>query len=153
MTDIKLLPLPEKEQLANPYLSRGATAYGHTDETLQAYARACVSSATEALRAEVEKWKVPCLEWLDKTEWVQQTVKPRELGHHRADILRERIQRSEARAERLAEALRELADAADYALRTRDDSGALSDTAEHNLRGALADYAALANAAQPGETG
>lgn len=33
----------------------------------------------------------------------------------------------------------ELADAAAYALRTRDDAGALSDTAEHNLREALAD--------------
>jgi len=35
-------------------------------------------------------------------------------------------------------AVAELIDAAKYALRTRDDAGALSDTAEHNLRAALA---------------
>jgi hypothetical protein len=30
--------------------------------------------------------------WLDKTEWVQETVKPHELGMHRADVLKQRIQ-------------------------------------------------------------
>lgn len=33
----------------------------------------------------------------------------------------------------------ELIDAVEYALRTRDEAGALSDTAEHNLRAALAE--------------
>ena len=36
------------------------------------------------------------------------------------------------------DAFAELIDAASYALNTRDDAGALSDTAEHNLRAALA---------------
>lgn len=36
-------------------------------------------------------------------------------------------------------AVAELIDAVAYALRTRDEAGALSDTAEHNLRAALAD--------------
>lgn len=36
-------------------------------------------------------------------------------------------------------AVAELIDAAAYALRTRDEAGALSETAEHNLREALAD--------------
>lgn len=31
-----------------------------------------------------------CEIWLEKTEWVQQTVTPRELGLHRADVLRQR---------------------------------------------------------------
>lgn len=35
-------------------------------------------------------------------------------------------------------AVAELIDAAKYALGTRDDAGALGDTAEHNLRAALA---------------
>jgi hypothetical protein len=30
--------------------------------------------------------------WLDKTEWVQETVKPHELGMHRADVLKQRIE-------------------------------------------------------------
>lgn len=30
--------------------------------------------------------------WQEKTEWVQETAVPRELGKHRADVLRERIE-------------------------------------------------------------
>lgn len=30
--------------------------------------------------------------WQDKTEWVQETAKPHELGMHRADVLRQRIE-------------------------------------------------------------
>lgn len=30
-------------------------------------------------------------EWLKKTEWVQKTAKPKELGMHRADVLKKRI--------------------------------------------------------------
>lgn len=43
-------------------------------------------------------------------------------------------------------ALRELVDAAAYALRTRDESGALSSTAEHNLTEALAACRAVGGA-------
>ena len=32
--------------------------------------------------------------WLDKTEWVQETVKPHELGMHRADVLKQRIEKA-----------------------------------------------------------
>lgn len=52
----------------------------------------------EALHARVQElererdgYKAVCDEWLDKTEWVQQTLHPRELGMHRADVLRERL--------------------------------------------------------------
>lgn len=31
-------------------------------------------------------------EWLEKTEWVQQTAQPGELGMHRADVLRKRLE-------------------------------------------------------------
>ena len=40
---------------------------------------------------ELEQHKKACYEWLEKTDWVQETVKPKELGMHRADILRKRI--------------------------------------------------------------
>ena len=36
-------------------------------------------------------YKAACDEWLHKTEWVQETIKPKELGLHRADILKSRI--------------------------------------------------------------
>lgn len=35
-------------------------------------------------------------EWADKTAWVQAIVQPRELGKHRADVLRDRIMALEA---------------------------------------------------------
>ena len=41
---------------------------------------------------ELEQYKQTCYEWLEKTDWVQETVKPKELGMHRADILRKRIE-------------------------------------------------------------
>ena len=34
--------------------------------------------------------------WHTKTEWVQETMQPRELGMHRADALRERIEKLHA---------------------------------------------------------
>jgi hypothetical protein len=49
MNNVQLLPLP---------MPKGDVAEGGidwTDDEMQAYARACVSSATEALRAEVAK--------------------------------------------------------------------------------------------------
>ncbi|HRP74547.1 MAG TPA: hypothetical protein PKZ27_03065 [Rhodocyclaceae bacterium] len=67
----------------------------------------------EALRAEMERLKRIefCWgEWLEKTEWVQQTCKPKELGMHRADVMRLRLEQAEARAERLAGALRRYRD-------------------------------------------
>lgn len=30
-------------------------------------------------------------EWLNKTEWVQVAIQPRELGQHRADIIKQRL--------------------------------------------------------------
>lgn len=39
-----------------------------------------------------DKYKMAWEEWQDKTEWVQQTAKAKELGMHRADVLRLRIE-------------------------------------------------------------
>ena len=41
---------------------------------------------------EHEEYRKTCYEWLEKTDWVQETIKPKELGMHRADILRKRIE-------------------------------------------------------------
>ena len=43
--------------------------------------------------------------WGEKTEWVQQTAQPHELGMHRADVLRQRIDRLHAISAQLLEAL------------------------------------------------
>lgn len=46
-------------------------------------------------------------EWIEKTEWVQKTVQPHELGYHRADILRMRIEALEAEVHHLYRCLAE----------------------------------------------
>lgn len=53
----------------------------------------------EARIAELEGFEFAYKEWIDKTDWVQRTAKPKELGKHRADILRQRIVELEAQLE------------------------------------------------------
>src|SRR5690606_10581474 len=78
-----ILPLPKAEYRLSP----DGKPCLHDSETLADYARACVSSATEALRAERDAYKAA-------DESMQQ-------AHYEACV-RERA--AEARAERLAEA-------------------------------------------------
>lgn len=46
-------------------------------------------------------------EWLDKTEWVQDTAHFSELGIHRADVIRKRLEQADARDKYLSERLKE----------------------------------------------
>lgn len=48
-------------------------------------------------------------EWSKKTEWVQETVQPRELGMHRADVLKQRVERLHKVNAELLEALKLIA--------------------------------------------
>lgn len=50
--------------------------------------------------AELERFKAAYEEWHEKTEWVQETATYKELGKHRADVLRERIAELEKDAAR-----------------------------------------------------
>jgi hypothetical protein len=51
-----------------------------------------ITAIKEALAQPEPNYKKALEVWLDKTEWVQETVKPHELGMHRADVLKQRIQ-------------------------------------------------------------
>ena len=53
----------------------------------------------EALAQPEPNYKKALEVWLDKTEWVQETVKPHELGMHRADVLKQRIEATLAQPE------------------------------------------------------
>lgn len=55
-----------------------------------------------------DKFKEAYDVWQDKTEWVQETAQPRELGLHRADVLKMRIE--SIRAEALEDAAKWLAE-------------------------------------------
>ena len=49
-------------------------------------------------------------QWITKTEWVQETATCKELGYHRADVIKQRFDRLIAQRGELLEALRNLAD-------------------------------------------
>lgn len=69
------------------------------------------SDAAEELRSlhertrELERYKKAWEEWQEKTDWVQATSRPKELGMHRADVLKLRIQELESEAEHNARIL------------------------------------------------
>lgn len=64
------------------------------------------------------------LVWLEKTEWVQKTAKPKELGMHRADVLKKRIDDLTALNAELVERLQRLCDETEqgfFSAVTRDE--------------------------------
>lgn len=63
------------------------TLHAAADELRRLHAR------VQELERERDNYKLAYDEWQDKTDWVQQTALPGELGKHRADVLRERIER------------------------------------------------------------
>lgn len=56
----------------------------------------------------LKSFKVAYSEWMDKTQWVQDSVHWSELGKHRADVILERMKRLAAENESLRKALREV---------------------------------------------
>lgn len=65
---------------------------------------------THANPAEVERlrqFEVAYTEWIKKTEWVQQTVSPKELGMHRADVINQRFDTLRAQLAELQQAFTE----------------------------------------------
>lgn len=50
----------------------------------------CLEEAAAELRR-LDRHEQVNTEWLEKTEWVQKTAKAKELGMHRADVLKKRI--------------------------------------------------------------
>jgi len=60
-----------------------------------------VGEACAKYEAELERIKQSWDEWIKKTEWVQETCQPKELGRHRADVLRMRIEALQAELERI----------------------------------------------------
>ena len=41
---------------------------------------------------ELEKYREAWYEWSEKTDWIQETATAKELGMHRADVMRKRIE-------------------------------------------------------------
>lgn len=64
----------------------------------------CLSEGIAMLEAErdrLQQFEAAYNEWHDKTEWVQKTAKAHELGKHRADVLKDRIDQLRAEVEAL----------------------------------------------------
>lgn len=64
---------------------------GYCTECNRASAVASLTARVAELEHERDQYKGAFDTWHTKTEWVQQTAKPRELGMHRADVIRNRI--------------------------------------------------------------
>jgi len=62
------------------------------------------NGAADMLEAD-ERIEAAFNEWHSKTEWVQETAKPKELGMHRADVLKQRIDELQAAARLALDAL------------------------------------------------
>lgn len=60
-------------------------------------------SAVTAERDSLLQFKAAHLEWHEKTEWVQETAQVHELGKHRADVLKDRIDQLRAEVEMMRE--------------------------------------------------
>lgn len=58
-------------------------------------------SAVTAERDRLQQFEAAYNEWHDKTEWVQKTAEAHELGKHRADVLKDRVDKIQAEAEAL----------------------------------------------------
>jgi hypothetical protein len=69
------------------------------DYEYQQWAVEAITAIKEALAESEPNYKKALEVWLDKTEWVQETVKPHELGMHRADVLKQRIEATLAQPE------------------------------------------------------
>jgi hypothetical protein len=72
---------------------------------------AVIAAELRRLHAVSERLRVAELAnnlWHEKTDWVQETVRPLELGRHRADVLKQRIERLHALNGELLEALENL---------------------------------------------
>ena len=64
--------------------------------------------------------------WQVKTQWVQDTAKPEELGMHRADVMRQRLVRAETQRDALLEAYRKMKNVAAGYSNLCDDSASTS---------------------------
>ena len=71
----------------------------HFESTGEVLYKETFTAIKEALAQPEPNYKKALEVWLDKTEWVQKTVKPHELGMHRADVLKQRIEEALAQPE------------------------------------------------------
>lgn len=88
----------------------------------------------EALRKENERLSTVeyCFnEWLEKTKWVQETARPHELGMHRADVLRNRIEVLQKEKDELLNALKRLINS--------DPTGEIPNASDDDLQAAVND--------------
>ena len=65
---------------------------------------AAMSKAADELGG-LQRYRTAYNEWIDKTEWVQESNPPKYIGMHRADALKDMISELEERTRRLESAL------------------------------------------------
>ena len=98
---------PEALRLADALVA--ATGQTDAEDDVIHVARWFVEDAAAELRR-LRQHELANEVWQVKTQWVQDTAKPEELGMHRADVMRQRLVRAETQRDALLEALQALYD-------------------------------------------
>ena len=71
------------------------------------YSCGCTMESAAQLRR-LSEIEVANQVWSEKTQWLEATAQPHELGMHRADVMKQRIDSLEAQREELLEALKRI---------------------------------------------
>lgn len=79
----------------------GPRFYSYREPLILQSAHRAALSAVTAERDRLQQFEAAYNEWHDKTEWVQKTAEAHELGKHRADVLKDRVDKIQAEAEAL----------------------------------------------------
>lgn len=104
-------------RLAMQALRNGARVWDAMDILEAGIKLAQVSGSDEGLAIK---------EWFDKTDWMKGTYEPKELGLHRADVLKQRVDRLQSENERLRQALHCISLASQNSMSSRRECGALA---------------------------
>jgi hypothetical protein len=109
--EAKQVPLVERLESV-PVDARLAVDDGPYSTSFYAVGAMAHEAAAELRRLHAENERLHRFElannlWHEKTDWVQETAQPLELGRHRADVLKQRIERLHAVNQELLEALKQ----------------------------------------------
>lgn len=109
VTWIRIGETPEKTvfmSAADFEATGGPRFYSHREPLILQSAHLAALSAVTAERDRLQQFEAAYNEWHDKTEWVQKTAEAHELGKHRADVLKERVDQIQAEVEALRKVIR-----------------------------------------------
>lgn len=99
-------------------------------EKLARFFTAANPATVLALLDECENYRFAFNEWHEKTEWIQKTATPAELGKHRADVMADRINKAREMNDQLREIAMRLVDLQNSGRSAKDSFGLWNEVAD-----------------------